>query len=136
MVISKTPGRGRCFVDGSKKYALRRTLAGSWGQRHCYRCLVRRGISFGDVHLTKAKYCSVPVSKLPQLIQESQEDLGKLGLVTGMAGHVGDGNFHAMILFSTNEEFERAKQATDRIVNRAIELDGTCMMFSSVFQHV
>ncbi|KJA24404.1 hypothetical protein HYPSUDRAFT_136362 [Hypholoma sublateritium FD-334 SS-4] len=68
----------------------------------------------------------VPVSKLPQLIQESQEDLAKLGLVTGMAGHVGDGNFHALILFTTDEEFERAKQATDRIVHRAIELDGTC----------
>ena len=83
----------------------------------------------------KPKCYSVPVSKLPQLIQESQEDLGKLGLVTGMAGHVVDGNFHAMILFSTNEEFERAKQATDRIVNRAIELDGTCTMLLSIIQH-
>lgn len=49
-----------------------------------------------------------------------------------MAGHVGDGNFHALILFTTDEEFERAKQATDRIVHRAIELDGTCTKLAFV----
>lgn len=69
---------------------------------------------------------SVPVTKLPQLIQETKKDLEGLGLVTSVVGHVGDGNFHAMILFNTEDELQRAKEATARISHRAIALDGTC----------
>lgn len=41
-------------------------------------------------------------------------------------GHVGDGNFHALLLFKTDEELERAHKAAARIVHRAISMDGTC----------
>ncbi|KAF9565039.1 FAD-binding domain-containing protein [Agrocybe pediades] len=41
-------------------------------------------------------------------------------------GHVGDGNFHALILFRTEEEMKVAKELVSRMVRRAIELDGTC----------
>lgn len=70
---------------------------------------------------------SVPVSKLPELVEETKKDLAGIGLISTIVGHVGDGNFHALILFKTEEEQERAHQAVRRMVKRAIALDGTCM---------
>ena len=69
---------------------------------------------------------SVPVSKLPELIRETKKDMDEVGLLSSVIGHVGDGNFHAMLLFSTAEEFQKAKGVVDRVVRRAIALDGTC----------
>lgn len=43
-----------------------------------------------------------------------------------IVGHVGDGNFHALILFKTDEGLEAAHAAVKRISKRAIALDGTC----------
>ncbi|KAG7447507.1 uncharacterized protein BT62DRAFT_891556 [Guyanagaster necrorhizus] len=68
----------------------------------------------------------VPVSKLPDLVYQTKEDLKNLGLVTTIVGHVGDGNFHALILFNNEEEQAKTKQAVSRMVKRAIALDGTC----------
>jgi FAD/FMN-containing dehydrogenase len=36
----------------------------------------------------------VPISKLPDIIEDSKKALGETGLVGAMVGHVGDGNFH------------------------------------------
>jgi len=52
--------------------------------------------------------------------------MDEVGLLSSVIGHVGDGNFHAMLLFSTAEEFQKAKGVVDRVVRRAIALDGTC----------
>ncbi|KAF8630984.1 hypothetical protein AX15_002694 [Amanita polypyramis BW_CC] len=68
----------------------------------------------------------VPVSKLPQLIYETKKDLSEIGIVSVIVGHVGDGNFHAQLLFRTDEEREIARQAVDRMIKRAIGMDGTC----------
>lgn len=72
---------------------------------------------------------SVPVSNLPLLISQTKADLARTGLVSTIVGHVGDGNFHALILFRTDEEMEVAKEAVSRMVKRAIALDGTCRFF-------
>lgn len=69
------------------------------------------------------------MSKLPELVDETKKDLAKIGLVSTIVGHVGDGNFHALILFKTEEEQERAHHAVRRMVKRAIALDGTCKSF-------
>lgn len=66
------------------------------------------------------------MSKLPELVHETKKDLAEIGLLSTIVGHVGDGNFHALILFKTEEEQERAHQAVSRMVKRAIALDGTC----------
>ncbi|XP_006458232.1 hypothetical protein AGABI2DRAFT_199668 [Agaricus bisporus var. bisporus H97] len=67
----------------------------------------------------------VPVSKLPQLVYETKEDLSRAKLPNTTVGHVGDGNFHAFILFRENQ-LEEASEAVHRLVQRAINLDGTC----------
>ncbi|KAJ8517444.1 hypothetical protein ONZ45_g5394 [Pleurotus djamor] len=68
----------------------------------------------------------VPVSRLPQLVYETKQDLAEAGLKSTIVGHVGDGNFHALLLFKTPEELEAVSQAVHRLVHRAIALDGTC----------
>lgn len=68
----------------------------------------------------------VPTSKLPQLVYETKADLAKAGLKYTIVGHVGDGNFHALILFSDEKELEVVNAAVHRLVHRAIAMDGTC----------
>jgi D-lactate dehydrogenase (cytochrome) len=72
---------------------------------------------------------SVPVSKLPELVLETKKDLASSGLPYTMVGHVGDGNFHALLLFTTDAELEVVKAVVHRMVLRAIALDGTCTWF-------
>ncbi|KAF5317711.1 hypothetical protein D9619_012599 [Psilocybe cf. subviscida] len=78
-----------------------------------------------DVRAMTTDVC-VPVSRLPQLVSETQKDLESVGLVHSIVGHVGDGNFHALILFKTDEGLKAAHAAVKRISKRAIALDGTC----------
>ncbi|ORX50175.1 hypothetical protein DM01DRAFT_1337847 [Hesseltinella vesiculosa] len=70
----------------------------------------------------------VPVSRLPDMIDETKNDLKNAQHVKGsIVGHVGDGNFHAFLLFdqSKPEEFEEAKDINDRLVKRAIRMEGS-----------
>jgi len=68
----------------------------------------------------------VPVSKLPQLVYETKKDLQRSGIVSILIGHVGDGNFHTLLLFRNDDELAIAREAAHRMVERAIKLEGTC----------
>lgn len=68
---------------------------------------------------------AVPISKLPKVITETQDDIARSGFNSTTIGHVGDGNFHALILYK-EEEAKQAKELVERMVNRALENDGTC----------
>ncbi|KAI0772190.1 FAD-linked oxidase-like protein [Irpex lacteus] len=68
----------------------------------------------------------VPVSRLPDLVYETKKDISESGIVSTIVGHVGDGNFHALLLFRTDEELAIARELVHRMVERAIALDGTC----------
>lgn len=74
---------------------------------------------------------SVPVSKLPELVYETKKDLAQIGIVSTIVGHVGDGNFHALLLFRNEEEEKLAEKAVSRMIRRAIALDGTCALISA-----
>lgn len=65
---------------------------------------------------------------LPDLIVDTKKDLEKSILPTPMVGHVGDGNFHLFILFDPEnpEELEEARRINDRLVKRAIKMEGSC----------
>lgn len=68
----------------------------------------------------------LPISRLPQFVLETKADFAAHGIVGPIVGHVGDGNFHSLILYRTPEQEEAAHAAEDRIVKRAIALGGTC----------
>jgi D-lactate dehydrogenase (cytochrome) len=70
----------------------------------------------------------VPISRLAQCISETREDLDRSQLVAPIVGHVGDGNFHLVLLVDHEkpDEVERAHAAHERMVNRAIDMGGTC----------
>ncbi len=70
----------------------------------------------------------VPISRLADCILESKADLDRRGLLSGVVGHVGDGNFHMGPLanYEDPEEAGRAKAWHDSMVHRALEMGGTC----------
>ncbi|CAM0134766.1 D-lactate ferricytochrome c oxidoreductase [Umbelopsis sp. WA50703] len=70
----------------------------------------------------------VPVSRLPDLIEQTKQDIATSFLPCPMVGHVGDGNFHVFILFDRDNEKEtiEAKRLNARLVDRAIQMEGSC----------
>ncbi|KAJ4308825.1 D-lactate ferricytochrome c oxidoreductase [Neodidymelliopsis sp. IMI 364377] len=68
---------------------------------------------------------AVPISKLPQIIEETKQQISKSGLLGSIVGHVGDGNFHAIILYNRTTEYQKTKHLVHDMVKRAIELEGT-----------
>jgi D-lactate dehydrogenase (cytochrome) len=70
----------------------------------------------------------VPISRLGDCIRETKADLAASSLVGPLVGHVGDGNFH--IIFPLNPdsptEFAEAERLTNRMVERALAMGGTC----------
>lgn len=70
----------------------------------------------------------VPIGRLPDLVKQVKADLFANNLVGPIVGHVGDGNFHSLIVYKEGDkdEFERAKGVVHRMVHLAQELGGTC----------
>jgi D-lactate dehydrogenase (cytochrome) len=70
----------------------------------------------------------VPISSLAECITATQEDVRAQDLLAPIVGHVGDGNFHLSIVLPPGDEGarERAHALNNRLVRRALELDGTC----------
>jgi D-lactate dehydrogenase (cytochrome) len=70
----------------------------------------------------------VPISRLAQCIGETIKDTEAGSLPAPILGHVGDGNFHCAILVDPTSaaEMEEAERLNQRIVERALRMDGTC----------
>ena len=70
----------------------------------------------------------VPISRLAECIGETQVDLERASFPSSIIGHVGDGNFHVQMVIDPNLQRERdeAEAINQRLVERAIRLDGTC----------
>ena len=69
----------------------------------------------------------VPVSRLGDLILGAKADIDASGLSAPIVGHVGDGNFHTVILVPPEADgLERAWALDRKIVARALALDGSC----------
>ena len=69
----------------------------------------------------------VPISKLAQAVEETAEDIKASPLDGPILGHVGDGNFHAILLVDPNDEAEikEAKRLAHLMAERALKLGGT-----------
>ncbi|MEX0694280.1 MAG: FAD-linked oxidase C-terminal domain-containing protein [Rhodospirillales bacterium] len=70
----------------------------------------------------------VPISRLAECILETQTDIAESGLTAPIVGHVGDGNFHLVIVVNPDDadEMARADDLNNRLVMRALAMDGTC----------
>mgnify|MGYP001031066903 CR=1 FL=1 len=69
----------------------------------------------------------VPISRLAEAIEGTQADLAEAGLPGPILGHVGDGNFHAILMFDETDAdaVARARAVSDKMVSRALDLGGT-----------
>ena len=70
----------------------------------------------------------MPISHLAEAVLATKADIEKEGLVAPIVGHVGDGNFHLVILVKPNDPayFARAQALNDRMIARALAFGGTC----------
>ena len=70
----------------------------------------------------------VPLSRLAECVTETQREIAARGLVAPILGHVGDGNFHLTLLVDLADaaEVKAAKVLCERLVERALAMDGTC----------
>jgi D-lactate dehydrogenase (cytochrome) len=71
---------------------------------------------------------AVPISRLAECITETKRDIEDSGLTAPIVGHVGDGNFHLVLVVDPedSEEMARAHALNDRLVARALQMGGTC----------
>ena len=70
----------------------------------------------------------VPISRLAECIMETRKDIDETGVLAPIVGHVGDGNFHLSPIFDPNdaEESRKVDELNERLVLRALAMDGTC----------
>jgi D-lactate dehydrogenase (cytochrome) len=70
----------------------------------------------------------VPISRLAECVTATQADIERSRLLAPIVGHIGDGNFHLTLLIdmADADEVKRAKALNERLVERALAMDGTC----------
>jgi D-lactate dehydrogenase (cytochrome) len=70
----------------------------------------------------------VPISRLAEALLGAKADIAASGFEAPIVGHVGDGNFHTIILVDEGDaaQMERAWALDRQIVARALDLGGTC----------
>lgn len=71
----------------------------------------------------------VPISSLADCIRETRMDVERsTSMPTFLLGHIGDGNFHYVFLIDPDDpqELEQVLQLSERLIQRAIRMGGTC----------
>ncbi len=96
-----------------------------WQARHDAAWAVRslRSTGFGI-----ATDVCVPISRLAECVTATQRDIAESRLLGPIVGHVGDGNFHVALTVDLNDKDEvaRINGFLERLVERALAMDGTC----------
>jgi len=101
------------------------TRATLWRARHAVHYAVQAMRPNAKVWSTDV---CVPISSLTRCIAETQADIASASFFISIVGHVGDGNFHLGLVIdpSVPAELEEADGINDRLIRRAIGMDGTC----------
>ena len=70
----------------------------------------------------------VPLSRLAESIDLATQELAKASFPSTIVGHVGDGNFHVLMLLDPDSqaEWDESERINHALVMQAIEADGTC----------
>jgi len=93
----------------------------------------RHNIAYAYIHGNPGKKLMVtdvclPISELAGAIEHAREALNTLELPGGIVGHVGDGNFHVLLMIDMNDanDIKRTNEFNEAIVMYALERGGTC----------
>ncbi|MER2127390.1 FAD-linked oxidase C-terminal domain-containing protein [Solibacillus sp.] len=93
----------------------------------------RHNLAYAFIHANPGKKLMstdvcVPINELANAIEFARKELEAMNLIGGITGHVGDGNFHAILMFDLQdaEEMARAKAYNKKIVEFALAVGGTC----------
>ena len=72
--------------------------------------------------------CCVPISRLAECILDTKVDCEQHRMVYSIIGHVGDGNFHVLMMVDPDDaaDIAQAEAINARMVTRALAMDGTC----------
>ncbi|UYO92521.1 FAD-binding oxidoreductase [Pollutimonas sp. M17] len=70
----------------------------------------------------------VPISRLAECVSQTAAELDRASFPYTIVGHVGDGNFHVLMLLDADnpQEWEESERLNHRLVERAIQMEGTC----------
>ena len=70
----------------------------------------------------------VPVSRLAECIAATNADIARASMPIALFGHVGDGNFHLVMMVDQDSpaEIAEAKEINRRVVLRGLAMGGTC----------
>jgi len=70
----------------------------------------------------------VPISRLAECVSDTAAELDQASFPYTIVGHVGDGNFHVLMLLDADnpQEWEESESLNHRLVERAIQMEGTC----------
>lgn len=93
----------------------------------------RHNLAYAFIHGNPGKKMMVtdvclPISELACAVADAREKVFALGMIGGIVGHVGDGNFHVLLMMDINdaEEVAKAQLLNEQIVLYALERGGTC----------
>ena len=93
----------------------------------------RHNLAYAFIHTNPGKKLMstdvcVPINELANAIEFAGAELTSMNLIGGITGHVGDGNFHAILMFDMNDaqEVDKAKKYNEKIVEFALARGGTC----------
>lgn len=113
---------GAVGIDTANDESGRRRL---WKARHEALWAVREAWPGRQTLITDV---CVPISRLAECIGETEADVAASGLIAPIVGHVGDGNFHAIVLYEPEDAGEQRKieAFAKRLAERAIAMEGTC----------
>ncbi len=70
----------------------------------------------------------VPISRLAECVSDTARDLDQASFPYTIVGHVGDGNFHVLMLLDPDDpqEWNESERLNHALVQRAIAMEGTC----------
>jgi D-lactate dehydrogenase (cytochrome) len=96
-----------------------------WEARH------NLAYAFGHGHPGKRMMTTdvcVPISQLADAVEHARLQIDRSGLAGGVLGHIGDGNFHALLMIDPDrrEDLQQAEAVNAAIVRHALDRGGTC----------
>ncbi|MFN4099104.1 MAG: FAD-binding oxidoreductase [Pararhodobacter sp.] len=95
-----------------------------WSMRHnAYRTMMQANPGAAPI---TTDIC-VPISRLAEAVEETAADIAASGIPGPIVGHVGDGNFHALLLPKKGDPAQHAAavQLAANMAKRALRLGGT-----------